>query len=465
MNDNDKTKEKYADVFEVIEPSEWRIPFVFASPHSGSDYPKDFVENSKLDFLSLRRSEDCYVDEIFCRVTGHGAPLLRAKFPRAYVDPNREPWELDPEMFEAPLPDYVNTTSPRVRGGLGTIAKLVTDGEEIYQRALSFAEAKDRVDNLYQPYHDKLAELIKAAKDKFGFCILIDCHSMPSVGGPMDQDKGTARTDFVLGDRFGMSCASGLTEAADAFLSGQGYNVVRNDPYAGGFTTHDYGKPEQGVHALQIEINRQIYMDEMSYDKRPGFDDMVELMDSLVDRMNEEAKTISPKTDLLIRRSNPDDLAEITRIYGHYVAETTVNFEEEPPPQSELTARRDEVLELGLPHLVAEVGGQVVGFAYAAPFRRRSAYRYTIESSIYLGPDHVRKGYGRALLSELITQCTDLGYKQMIAVIGDSANESSQALHASLGFRKEGTLRKVGRKFGRWIDVVIMHKELDSEDT
>ncbi len=258
-------------VLEIDEPRRHRLAMVFASPHSGRDYPDEFVAASVLDRLSLRRSEDAFVDELFGAASAMGAPLLKALFPRAQLDPNREAWELDPMMFDGPLPEYVNTDSPRVAAGLGTIARVVAAGTEIYRGKLSFAEARRRVERLYQPYHAALAALVERTRRRFGHCILVDCHSMPSMGGPADTDQGTPRVDFVLGDCFGNSCAPAITAAVERTLENLGYRTVRNLPYSGGHTTRYYGKPIEGVHALQIEINRRIYMDEATHRKRPGF--------------------------------------------------------------------------------------------------------------------------------------------------------------------------------------------------
>lgn len=235
---------------------------VFASPHSGRRYPQEILRASRLDPLTLRRSEDSFVDEIVADAPDCGAPLIQALFPRAYIDVNREPYELDPAMFAEPLPSYVNTRSHRVAGGLGTIARVVTDGEEIYARKLTFAEAQKRIHKCYAPYHSSLRRLVEESRARHGCAVLVDCHSMPSVGGPRDQDKGRARTDIILGDRYGESCAPALVSLAERILTDCGYRVVRNAPYAGGYTTAHYGRPGDGVHALQIEINRALYMDE-----------------------------------------------------------------------------------------------------------------------------------------------------------------------------------------------------------
>jgi len=256
---------------EILAPAEQRVPLVFSSPHSGRDYPAAFLAASKLDALAIRRSEDSFVDELFGHVPQLGAPLLRALFPRAFVDPNREPYELDPAMFTTPLPAFVNRRSPRVAAGLGTIARVVANGSEIYSGKLDFDEANERIERCYRPYHDALEDLIAHTRTMFGTCVLIDCHSMPSIGGPMENDAGRHRqVDFILGDAHGRSCARTLTLLVEDTLRGMGYSVVRNTPYSGGFITRNYGRPERGVHALQIEINRALYMDETSFERTEG---------------------------------------------------------------------------------------------------------------------------------------------------------------------------------------------------
>src|SRR4051812_5246686 len=195
-------------VFEILAPPVQTMPLVLASPHSGTSYPPDFLAASRLDAFSLRKSEDTFVDEIFMAAPLLGAPLIRALFPRAFLDANREAFELDPEMFADMLPAYVNVRSPRVAAGLGTIAKLVANGEEIYRGKLRFAEALARVDRFYNPYHSALGRLVEDTRARFGHCLLIDCHSMPSAGAPGEPDPGRPRVDFVLGDCYGASCAA-----------------------------------------------------------------------------------------------------------------------------------------------------------------------------------------------------------------------------------------------------------------
>jgi N-formylglutamate amidohydrolase len=254
---------------EIVAPAEQTLALVFASPHSGTDYPAEFLAASRLDPLTLRRSEDSYVDEIFAAAAGLGAPLLRARFPRAYLDPNREPFELDPAMFADALPAFVNTRSPRVRVGLGTIARVVATGEDIYAGKLGFAEAMARIDRLYRPYHRALRQLVTATRERFGSYLLLDCHSMPSGVAPAERGLRRGRTDIVLGDCHGAACHPLVIETAQRCLTAKGYGVTRNAPYAGGFTTAHYGRPNAQGHCLQIEISRALYMDERSFERKP----------------------------------------------------------------------------------------------------------------------------------------------------------------------------------------------------
>ncbi len=250
----------------IRKPQRQTLPVVFSSPHSGRAYSADFRATARLDEATLRRSEDSYVDEMFAAAPLHGAPLIAATFPRAYCDVNREAWELDPAMFEDALPPWVNTTSPRVGAGLGTIARVVANGEAIYGIRLRFADAQARVRTCWQPYHDALAGLVEATLAQFGHCLLIDCHSMPS-----SATSGRPKPpEIVLGDGHGVSCAPMLTRQMEHFFAGRGYQIQRNDPYAGGFVTRHYGRPRRGVHAIQIEIARALYVDEASLERRAG---------------------------------------------------------------------------------------------------------------------------------------------------------------------------------------------------
>jgi N-formylglutamate deformylase len=264
----------------VLRPSHQTVPLVFASPHSGAHYSADFLAEARLDPVALRRSEDSFVDELFGAATENGAPLLAATFPRVYCDVNREPWELDPGMFDGPLPAWVNSASPRVGAGLGTIARVVATGEPVYRHKLPFAEAEARVRDYWQPFHAELARLIEETRARFGVCLLVDCHSMPT-----HPSHGAPPADFVLGDAHGTACAPRATRLVEETLSDLGYRVRRNDPYAGGYITRHYGAPRQGVHALQIETARRLYMDEARVQRAPGMARLQRNLDALVATM------------------------------------------------------------------------------------------------------------------------------------------------------------------------------------
>lgn len=256
--------------FVIHRPARQTAPLVFASPHSGRNYPAEFQRAARLDAVALRRSEDSFVDDLFGLAPGHGAPLIAATFPRAFCDPNREAWELDPAMFDDALPDWVNTTSARVGAGLGTIARVVASGEAIYRGKLRFSEAAERVRAYWEPYHLALSGLIDGTRQSFGTCLLIDCHSMPSQG--CRRGPGGTGPDFVLGDAHGTACSPRVTRQVEAVLTGFGYQVRRNDPYAGGYVTRHYGRPRERVHALQIEIARSLYMHEAQFERSAAFD-------------------------------------------------------------------------------------------------------------------------------------------------------------------------------------------------
>ncbi len=276
---------EFSPAFTIGRPKQLTQPFVFNSPHSGRLYPKSFIDSSQLDAISLRKSEDAYVEELFGSVITYGSPILHAHFPRAYLDVNREPYELDPELFDEALPKYANTRSMRVVGGLGTIARIVTESEEIYKHPLSVEEALNRIHTLYMPYHKALGHLIQESLDYFNYCILIDCHSMPSVPNSYPRDL---RPDFVLGDRYGTSCSSFLTNFVEQKLIDMGFQVSINKPYAGGYITEHYGKPALNVHALQIEVNRSLYMDESSFQKTDCFYDVRSAITKLIQHLSSE---------------------------------------------------------------------------------------------------------------------------------------------------------------------------------
>ena len=263
--------------FETVRPRRLMAPVVFNSAHSGRDYPERFLAMTELDQLSIRQSEDAYVDELFGRSPHLGAPLLRAHFPRAYLDVNREPWELDPAMFVEPLPERFNTTSPRVAAGIGTLARVVAENKPIYRGPISLEDARMRIEGIYVPYHATLQRLLSDAVSAFGLALLIDCHSMPRIARTGDR----LAPDIVLGDRYGTTCAGGIVDLVEMVFAGAGLRVARNRPYAGGFIARSYGRPQHRVHTLQVEISRHLYMDEVTLEKTSGFEAMRQVIERL----------------------------------------------------------------------------------------------------------------------------------------------------------------------------------------
>ncbi|MEL6967630.1 MAG: N-formylglutamate amidohydrolase [Pseudomonadota bacterium] len=269
--------------FSVFEPAEQRVPFVFNAPHSGRIYPKTFLDVSPLTDLQIRRSEDVLVDALFDDVVALGCPFQIAHFPRAWLDVNREPYELDPKLFREKLPTHANTRSMRVAGGLGTVPRLVAENLPIYRSRPKLAEAMARIDDVYRPYHETLTHLMAKTVVEFGYGVLVDCHSMPSTGGGIERAD---RPDIIIGDRYGTSCNSAISRQLVQSFATLGYKTTRNKPYAGGFITEHYGKPLKSLHAVQIEINRALYVDEETLRPHAGYDrlkkDISAVMSALV---------------------------------------------------------------------------------------------------------------------------------------------------------------------------------------
>lgn len=251
--------------FRISHPAVQSVPFVIASPHAGRVYPESFLDSSRLTLLSLRRSEDAYVDELLAGVEACGVPMIAAQFPRVFVDVNRAASEIDAAMFEAPLAVDVGLPTQRVAGGLGVIPRIVRDGAEIYRDRLSPASAEERLRLFYRPYHAALAALVQETTARFGLAVVIDCHSMPS---------GPSMPDVVLGDRYGIAAGPDLMRHAELAFEAQGFSTARNVPYAGGHTTFLYGRRAEGIHAIQIEINRALYLDEDTVRHGPHFEDV-----------------------------------------------------------------------------------------------------------------------------------------------------------------------------------------------
>ena len=268
--------------FKIIRPQTQLVPFLFNSPHSGRHYPSSFLDMSCLNHFDIRLSEDRYVDLIFSSVPQFGAPLMVADFPRSYLDVNREPFELDERMFEGDLPSFIPAPSVRVAAGLGSIPKIVAQGKNIYSGRIPIEHALQRIENIYQPYHACLDCELQNIKTQFGCAVLIDCHSMP---GQLRFFQGVRQPDFVLGDVYGRACSPHLSQLAMQLLTEMGYYVQCNQPYAGGFITMNYGRPQHMFHSLQIEMNRDLDLDPKTLELNSGFDALRKNMSFFVEQL------------------------------------------------------------------------------------------------------------------------------------------------------------------------------------
>jgi len=254
--------------YHVEHPERWTSPVVFASPHSGRDYPRRFLSATVLDAHAIRTSEDAYVDRLFEAAPLFGAPFLRAGVPRAFVDYNRAPDELDPALVEGARRQGHN---PRIASGLGVVPRVVANGRAIYRGKIPLAEARERITDYWTPYHDVLRDLLHAARAQFGQAVLVDCHSMPHEAVASMARAGTRRPEIVIGDRFGASASSDIVERIEAAFAGAGLSVARNAPFAGAYICQAYGRPSRHQHAIQIEIDRAIYMNERAIQPNPNF--------------------------------------------------------------------------------------------------------------------------------------------------------------------------------------------------
>ena len=258
-----------ASAFRLFEPPRPAGAAVFSSPHSGRAYPGDFVRRARLGATELRASEDAFIDRLFAPAPGFGAPLLAATAPRAYVDVNRGPDELDPAVIDGVRATGLN---PRVAAGLGVIPRVVAEGAAIYAGKITRAEAAERLARHHAPYHEALGGLMRRARARTGVAVLFDCHSMPSDALRSAPRIRGRRPEIVLGDRFGASAADWAMALAQAAFEDAGFAVARNTPFAGGYITQRYGRPSQGLHAVQIEIDRALYLDEARIEPRADFD-------------------------------------------------------------------------------------------------------------------------------------------------------------------------------------------------
>ncbi len=252
---------------------------VFASPHSGRDYPAAFLERSVLNRNMIRSSEDAFVDQLFSSAPRHGAPFLKAAMPRAYLDLNRSADELDPALILGACRQGHN---PRVASGLGVIPRVVANGRAIYNGKLRMDEARLRIDTYWRPYHTRLKSLLAEAHHKFGQAILIDCHSMPHEAVAMANTATANRPEVVLGDRFGAAASGVVVDQIESAFTSAGLNVARNTPFAGAYVTQTYGRPGRYQHAIQIEIDRSLYMDEERIEPNANFHAFRQVLDQVI---------------------------------------------------------------------------------------------------------------------------------------------------------------------------------------
>ena len=254
-------------------------PMIFASPHSGCDYAPEFLARAVLDRQAIRSSEDAFVDRLFDMASEMGAPFLTARAPRAFVDLNRAADELDPGVIDGIQRVPHN---PRISSGLGVIPRVVAGGRAIYRGKLSLAEAEARITRFWHPYHQALAALIEEARSDFGMAVLIDCHSMPHEAIDAHTQPGQPRPEVVLGDRYGVAAGREVMERVEAAFATAGLRVARNSPFAGAYVAQAYGRPTRGVHVVQVEIDRALYMDEARVEPSAGFAVFRELMAGVV---------------------------------------------------------------------------------------------------------------------------------------------------------------------------------------
>lgn len=267
------------EAFVLHRPLRAAGPVIFASPHSGRDYPQDFLAQALLDRAAIRSSEDAFVDQLFDCAPGLGAPLLAARVPRAYLDLNRAADELDPAVIEG-----INRVphNPRVASGLGVIPRVVAGGRAIYRGKLQRGEAEARLTRFWHPYHRALAELVEETRAAFGQAVLLDCHSMPHEAIEAHTRTGHIRPEVVLGDRYGVAAGREVMERVEAAFAGAGLRVGRNAPFAGAYVAQAYGRPSRGVHVVQVEIDRALYMDEVRVEQLAGFAAFRELIEGVV---------------------------------------------------------------------------------------------------------------------------------------------------------------------------------------
>ncbi len=280
-----------SEAYVLHRPARQRAPVVLSSPHSGRLYPPDLLARSRLDRQAIRSSEDAFVDQLFGAGPSLGLPLIRARVARAYLDLNRAAEELDPALIEGVARTAHN---PRIASGLGVIPRVVAGGRAIYDGRLSRAEAGLRISRFWHPYHATLRELVESTRETFGEAVLIDCHSMPHEAIANHTRPGTSCPEVVLGDRFGASAGREVVDRVEAAFAAAGFRVARNAPFSGAHITRAYGCPSQRIHAVQVEIDRALYMDEARILPLPGFDSIRARISAVLDEIAGQAGDARP---------------------------------------------------------------------------------------------------------------------------------------------------------------------------
>jgi N-formylglutamate amidohydrolase len=280
-----------SQVFRIHRPERQDTAVVFASPHSGRAYSPAFLDQTILKPDALRSSEDAFVDQLFAAAPLHGSPLLLADVPRAYLDLNRAPDELDPAVIEGIFRPAHN---PRVTSGLGVIPRVVAGGRPIYSGKLPLSEAEERISQVWHPYHRALRQLMDETHARFGRAVLIDCHSMPHEAIEGHTRPGAPKPEVVLGDRFGAAAGRDVMDRVEAAFASTGLRVTRNTPFAGAFIAQSYGRPSVGRHVIQVEIDRSLYMDEATITPLPGFEAFCAVMAGVIAEVAEIGREQMP---------------------------------------------------------------------------------------------------------------------------------------------------------------------------
>ncbi len=281
----------HRQAFTIFHPDRRETPVIFASPHSGRDYAHAFLDQSLLDARLIRSSEDAFVDQLFDAAPLYGAPLLTAQLPRAYLDLNRAPDELDPALIDGIARAPHN---PRVSSGLGVIPRVVANGRAIYRGKLTLDEARHRIATVWHPYHNALRRLIDENQAQFGQAILIDCHSMPHEAIEAHARPGHARPDVVLGDRFGAAAGREVMDRVESAFAAAGLRVARNSPFAGAYIAQAYGRPSRGNHVVQVEVDRALYLDEARIELRADYAAFHALISGVVAEISDIGRQIVP---------------------------------------------------------------------------------------------------------------------------------------------------------------------------